>query len=366
MSVQRAQHYNVSVGFLQNYSFSSTKLQQNKTPMKNVAFVKTHKTGGSSIQNVLLRYAEKHNLNVVIPASGNYIGHPQPFNKRLIRPLQVDYQYNILAHHARFHYQEMKNFMPPHTVFVTILRDPIHLFESLYSYYDLEHYFNMTLDEYVRVNQSDLEHHNRRDHGRIGRNQMSFDLGLQIEMFEEQETEILKFADILNQQFDLIMIADMMNESLVLFKHLVGWTTEDIITFKHNFRQEKFRIPLNSTLKRNIIKWNKADAIIYNYFYQKFLQKIDEYGKEKLKQEVNAISEAIQSWYNFCIAKEIDRSQMTSGYRAFSDQVYNFELKNTRNLTCQKLTLPELYFTMEFKYKQERRLATGITTQENA
>ena len=43
-------------------------------PETDIVFHKTHKCSSSTVQNILLRYGLKHELNVVLPKSGNYLG----------------------------------------------------------------------------------------------------------------------------------------------------------------------------------------------------------------------------------------------------------------------------------------------------
>ncbi|KAH7985605.1 hypothetical protein HPB49_026346 [Dermacentor silvarum] len=99
-----------------------------------VCFVKTHKCASSSVQNVLLRYGDRRGLRFVLPPRTNYLGHPRPFHRSMApgRP-----PFDVLAHHARFHEAEMRAVLRPRPRFLTIVREPAALFESLYSYYDL-------------------------------------------------------------------------------------------------------------------------------------------------------------------------------------------------------------------------------------
>ena len=41
--------------------------QRDCKPMQNLAFAKTHKTGGSTLQNIFLRYGYKNGLKFAIP-----------------------------------------------------------------------------------------------------------------------------------------------------------------------------------------------------------------------------------------------------------------------------------------------------------
>ena len=46
---------------------TTTLPQRDCKPMQNLAFAKTHKTGGSTLQNIFLRYGYKNGLKFAIP-----------------------------------------------------------------------------------------------------------------------------------------------------------------------------------------------------------------------------------------------------------------------------------------------------------
>ena len=62
---------------------------------------KTHKTGGTTLTNVLLRYAEKHHLVTGLPFGDHWelAGYPAKFDKQLIDPILP--KYNMMCHHFR-------------------------------------------------------------------------------------------------------------------------------------------------------------------------------------------------------------------------------------------------------------------------
>ena len=56
--------------------------------------------------------------------------------------------YSILCLHTRFNKKEMEKVMGDNTVYVTMLRDPVDVFESQYGYYKLEKQFGMSLGSF--------------------------------------------------------------------------------------------------------------------------------------------------------------------------------------------------------------------------
>jgi len=128
-------------------------------------FLKTHKCASSSIQNIFLRFGDSRDLFFALPKNDNYLGHPTRFSRRFVLdPFMLKNRYNlsysIIAHHLRFNYKELVTILPEDTVFVTILRDPVKLFESLFVYYDYAWSNpslkkNLTLNEYALLFRND-------------------------------------------------------------------------------------------------------------------------------------------------------------------------------------------------------------------
>ena len=56
---------------------------------------------------------------------------------------------DMFAVHTRFHRQELSKVLHQDSVYVTVVRDPPRLFESLYSYFYMHHAFHMSLEKYI-------------------------------------------------------------------------------------------------------------------------------------------------------------------------------------------------------------------------
>ena len=70
-------------------------------PRKNVLFLKTHKTGSSTVQNILYRYGDRTGLTFALPVNDVYMGTPGLFqSKHAVK--SATGKYNILANHARY------------------------------------------------------------------------------------------------------------------------------------------------------------------------------------------------------------------------------------------------------------------------
>lgn len=73
--------------------------EPSRAPATHIAYIKTHKTGSSTIWSILINYALNHNLTIALPASkqGNKLGWPNSFTPTDAMPPKPD----ILCHHSR-------------------------------------------------------------------------------------------------------------------------------------------------------------------------------------------------------------------------------------------------------------------------
>ena len=111
--------------------------------MRKLIFAKTHKTGSTTIQNMIFRHGTQNNLFFVLPQNGAHtFSQDQSFNASDAEGYKVDedienltLEKNLFAIHSVWNYKEIRKILPTGPA-VTILRDPITVFESAYSYYE--------------------------------------------------------------------------------------------------------------------------------------------------------------------------------------------------------------------------------------
>ena len=173
-------------------------------------------------------------------------------------------------------------FPPESSKYVTILRNPVDHFESTFNYYQLGRTFGFGTDP-VNSLENFLDRplsffnifNNSYDKNRISfiRNLMTFDLGLSHRYFQNY-TAVKNYIKFLNKEFDLVMIMDYFDESLVLLKRLLCWEIDDILYVKLNERKDNEKATrLSGSVQDNIRRWNKADVLLFNYFNELFGKK---------------------------------------------------------------------------------------------
>lgn len=330
-------------------------------PKTNIVFLKTHKCAGSSIQNILIRYGDSRNLTFVLPKTDNYLGHPTPFSRTMVSLPRFP-SYNILAHHTRFDYDGIRSVMPRNAVYITIVRDPIGVFESAYSYYGFSHLVGDNLHKFIsKIPSTNVSLLHTRFQRKFGSNQMMFDLGANPSIFNN-ESLINQYIDKLESWFDFVLVADRMDESLVLLRHLLCWDIDDVVTFKLNARDPKFKSNLRKQEKDILRQLNHADVLLYKRFVDKFDKAIDAFGRDRMVSETEQLRERTEKWYDFCIKKEQRHgihSPKPTYY--FNPKVVVFHA-TSNNDTCNSMTMEELPYTDLLRKKQQARFRTHVPT----
>ncbi len=106
---------------------------------------------------MLLRRALTRRLNVAVPLTGNYLGRYRPFHRSALWGTpwaQAGLQYHLFCLHSIFDRGEAEAVMGTReadgVAYVSIVRDPVDLFVSLWDYVGLSKmYGGVTLEQYV-------------------------------------------------------------------------------------------------------------------------------------------------------------------------------------------------------------------------
>ncbi|XP_018014415.1 galactosylceramide sulfotransferase [Hyalella azteca] len=338
----------VLVGFalITTYSFllheNVTTEASPSSPVQHIMFLKTHKCASSSVQNMFLRYAYNHNLTLALPASLNYLGNPLLFQSGFIpKPLLPSKGVvDIFAVHSRLNLPEHRKVLHPDSVFITVVRDPVNLFESLYNYFYLKYYYDLTLAQYMELpfgSQFDMY----RAAEKFGPDMMLFDLGYTV----KANTTDREFTEIINEVdkiFDLVMIAERIDESLILMKKLLNWEYEDIVFYNKNARRRSYKQKLTQKLREKIRKLNKGDQLLYDHFLLRHEEAVRNYGTEKMAEEVELLRVARDDIFGQCKMKKFEGRPPNKIFQEYSILVETFTIEDLTDENCLMLSLPEL------------------------
>ena len=82
----------------------------------------------------------------------------------------------------------------------------------------------------------------------------------------ENKTILQNLITKIDKTFDLIMIVEDFNESMVLLKNGLSWNYEDLLSIKLNVHNEKTKSVISEGAKDSLRKWLKSSYIFYEYF----------------------------------------------------------------------------------------------------
>ncbi|XP_061089859.1 galactose-3-O-sulfotransferase 3 [Conger conger] len=350
----------------------------------SVAFLKTHKTASTTVQNILFRFAERHNLTVGLPvqACAHQFCYPHRFSRRYVHPHTTHPQ--IIASHMRLNASELRRLMPPDAVYVTILREPAAMFESLFSYY------NQHCGSFRRVPNGSLEafldgplrYYRPRDmDAMFARNTLTYDLGGEKDRPPGDVAYAGELIRDVERTFSLVMIAEHFDESLVLLRHLLNWDLEDILYVKLNMRSPGSRRSLGLGLPAQIRAWNWLDARLYDHFNASLWRRLDELGSACVEREVRLLRLARDRLVRGCFggqlpllrtSAQIENKELRPWQPSAMVDIVGYDLppNGTRPggqaQECLKLVLPEVQYSRRLLRIQSLRQRRASSARPSA
>ena len=327
------------------------------SPEKHILFLKTHKTGSSTITNIFFRYGDLRNLSFVL-SDATLLGWPKRFQVKFPRLLQSKAP-NILCSHARFNQKPMNWLFPKQTSkYLTILRNPVDNFESVFRYMKVGYRLGVgngpdSVQTFLKNGVSFSKFKSVKASPLV-RNPLLYDLGLSFKYYQNL-TAVNEYIQFLDKEFDLVMIMDYFDESLVLMKRLLCWQMEDILYLKLNERQDKEKnTVLTDDVRENVKRWNKADVLLFEYFNKSFWKKIENEG-ESFYKELTIFRERKSDMKRACVTNEtrlqtVYAGKLVKGYSIRTD------LAKGLQTICKKMTISENSYLAYLRKKHDQGL----------
>ncbi|XP_022112249.1 galactose-3-O-sulfotransferase 2-like [Acanthaster planci] len=320
----------------------------------NIVLFKMHKCSSSTVQNILFRFGEEHHLNFVLPPVGNYLGH-SPFNKRYMIKFPLK-EYNILCHHTVFNARGMAEVMPVNSIYTTILRNPVPMFESLFTYNNMAYWYGLPNSRALELFLNRPNYYYRKSDGGIlhVKNPMLYGLGLPKAALADPHAVDRKIED-LKGQFDLVMITEYFDESLVLLRHLMCWELDDIVYFVHNARSKSAVKTVPPKVAAKIRQWNYGDVKLYESFNRTFWQRVDAFGVDRMKEEVSKLRERNQYYKEHCIAEVTNQNSRVWHPQGIPIDSFLLRKEAAGDTMCVRMAEPELLYTDHIRQVQKSR-----------
>ncbi|KAM6178485.1 galactose-3-O-sulfotransferase 2 [Rhynchocyon petersi] len=335
---------------------ATESLAPTQGPVTNIMFLKTHKTASSTVLNVLFRFAEAHNLSAALPEGGRvHLGYPSLFLTRFVEGSEKG-RFNIMCNHLRFNPSEVHKVMPNDTFYFSILRHPVSQLESSFIYYKDYVPAFQAVSNLSAFLASPWTYYKESVGLRnaYARNNMWFDFGFDNNAVPEDSYVRARLAEV-EQHFQLVLIADYFDESMVLLRHALHWSLDDVAYFKLNARNPRTVASLSPLDRERAKRWCALDWRLYQHFNRTFWARVHaELGPQRLSAEVAQLQARRRELSGLCLQDGApkNKSQIADlqlkPYQSGRADILGYNLRpglDTATLRlCQRMAMPELQY----------------------
>lgn len=323
--------------FTYNHSeFISTKTVKLNEKNTHIGFLKVHKAGSTTMQNIFFRFGLKYNLTFVLPTKGHYF-----LSSKTPMPVKPGNHNDILACHSVYSRKLFGSVLPKDSVNIGIVRKPLdRMISAAYYYRDV-----WKSPPLVKVPRANFIHNliNRPDLYETGpftktKNAMGQDFGFPSSVKINDTNIINTHLDLLKADFKQVLVMERFDESLILMKRTLNWELSDILYLKTNSHAHQ---PVLLSLDE-LEKFKSTcflDYIIYDTFYEIFDRKVTHEGSGFM-EEVEHFQSVLELVKQFC--EDVMKSRAMTSLK-LAKSVWNNSFEVTVQ-DCFFMNMKELKF----------------------
>ncbi|KAM4637213.1 LOW QUALITY PROTEIN: galactose-3-O-sulfotransferase 4-like [Amazona ochrocephala] len=319
-------------------------------PRTHVAFLKTHKAGGSSVLNVLHRFGQRRRLRFALPRRYQF-GYPRPFRAERVKGFGPRAPpFDIICHHMRFDRREVQRVMPNDTFYFSIIRDPAAAAASAFAYYrSIAPAFRNAPSLRSFLEAPERFAGQRGNH--YAKNLQWFDFGLPPPRDSRALERALASVD---RTFAMVMVAEHFDESLVLLREALCWPEDAVTAFAHNSRASDGVPALSPEQSQRLRLWS-LDWALYTHVNRSFWRRVEAFGASRMEAEVSRLRRRREAASRRCLqggAPSRLRPSPTGGCGPFQPpgraRILGYQLRagleGEERERCARMATPELQY----------------------
>ncbi|XP_070567168.1 galactosylceramide sulfotransferase-like [Ptychodera flava] len=312
-----------------NIQGSKAPIEITCRPQRHFVFIKTGKTGSSTLSSLLYRYGLEKNLVAALdPDKKSFIN--QDKNGNLI---VKEYNcrnfpgYNFMASHIGYDRAAIDAVID-NAKYFTIIRSPYTHWKS--GFYFSGHYkeFSNSSNPFLQYVNIQYERH-REDQGVASvANGFCNRFGIP---FEDDKQIMDRHLDRLDNEFDLVLLMEYYDESLILLKQLMCWDFRDILYYPLKVHTV-YQPPTTPEMETKISQLARHDIRLYEYFNMTLWEKIRNYEGD-FEADLVKFKTLQQTEYERCEGKE--NSRYCNLLKADTSELARLTLEmNTHQWSC--------------------------------
>ena len=286
----------------------------------NFVYLKMIKCASETLTAMFHSFGHSRNLSFVLPLDNRiYVGWPYSIQRNHFRPPKSE-NFNILCEHFVYNESSLKSIMPGNTIYLTSIREPYAQFKSTFNYYKIGKIIGLdnspssvskylrNIHKYEAVYQSNSSAKERfciPDHFTMTKNLMSFNLGMPLGFpagspdISGDWSAVKDYVEHLGDVFNLVMIVEYMQESLVLLKRLMCWKSHKSILYRNkNIGKYEYKSTNNPEDVDLYKKRSPIDYYLYQYFNTTFWKKVNR--EVDFYPEVVHFKQLLHKFNSFC------------------------------------------------------------------
>lgn len=302
--------------------------------------------------SILNRFADIHDLDVAIPKENNRFNWPAPFFFNTVQLSRLkDKRANIIGNHLVLNRREIGKIMKPGYKLVTLLRDPVEQFYSMFHYLKLAGHYGLEnstdpVEEFIKT--PTKYHHFKRfnkdsakrfyDENLIHNGNL-YDLNFQRFKEKGKDRTLSHFIEYLEKAFHLILITEKYDESLLLLKKLMCWNFMDIVYhMKHvNAKLHSSGHKVEPHIAEAVRQWNHEDTALYNHFSKKLENIIKSQPQESFYNDLSNFRALNSLVLTYCDNPNKQNHQRVLNHLELLNEIPPKEFSNRPNCFCHKL-----------------------------
>ena len=272
-----------------------------------------------------------------------------PPNENNTLPPPENRSFDVLCHHVIYGKKEWDKILPLGYALVGTVREPWNLFKATLNYMK-PFYFNRIKEEnFIHAFLEDPRKYEPKNFRMsLTNNRMSFEFGVNHDIiFNRDYSAFKQYLEKLDREFDVVIVAERYDESLVLMKRYLEWSMEDIIYASKNVLSKHYRFTFQTTLddQEKFANYSVFDHILYDFFKKRLDKQIIAEGPS-FADEVKQFQAVRAFVENFC--RKVPHSVKTV---VIEESDWNPTLEISRE-DCTLLIQSELVFTQAIRLRQ--------------